>query len=96
MLHLIYQSPLKVATLQRIGANDSVLFLENSLFQLLKKGAFESLLTENLRAQSLFVLKDEIQLRGIMEHELIDTVQVIPYEGFVNLTLENALIQTWN
>ncbi|MCK4493896.1 MAG: sulfurtransferase complex subunit TusB [Methylococcales bacterium] len=96
MLHLIYQSPLEIATLQRISTDDSVLFLENSLFQLLKKGTSESLLTKNLSSQSLFVLKDEIQLRGIMENELIDTIQVIPYEGFVNLTLENALIQTWN
>ena len=96
MLHLIYQSPLEIATLQRIADKDSVLFLENSLFQLLKKGASESLLKKNLRAQSLFVLKDEIQLRGIMKNELIDTIQVIPYKGFVNLTLENSLIQTWN
>ena len=96
MLHLMYQSPLDIATLQRISNKDSVLFLENSLFQLLKKGASKKLLTKNLSSQSLFVLKDEIQLRGIMEHELIDTIHVINYEAFVNLTLENSLIQTWN
>lgn len=96
MLHLIYQSPLEIATLQRIGDNDSVLFLENALFQLLKKGYSERLLTENLTSQSLFVLDDEIQLRGIQKDELITTIEVIQYEGFVHLTLENPLIQTWN
>ncbi|MCK5729049.1 MAG: sulfurtransferase complex subunit TusB [Methylococcales bacterium] len=96
MLHLIYQSPLEIATLQRIGDNDSVLFLENSLFQLLKKGCSERLLTENLSSQSLFVLDDEIQLRGIQKDELITTIEVIHYEDFVHLTLENPLIQTWN
>ena len=96
MLHLIYQSPLEVATLQRISTDDSVLFLENSLFQLLKKSYSERLLQENLTSQALFVLEDEIQLRGIQKNELIPLIQVISYDGFVRLTLENSLIQTWN
>ncbi|MCK5898275.1 MAG: sulfurtransferase complex subunit TusB [Methylococcales bacterium] len=96
MLHLIYQSPLEVATLQRISTDDSVLFLENSLFQLLKKSHSERLLQESLTSQALFVLEDEIQLRGIQKNELSPLIQVISYDGFVRLTLENSLIQTWN
>jgi tRNA 2-thiouridine synthesizing protein B len=96
MLHLIYQSPLETATLQRLGETDSVLFLENALFNLLKKSRFEILVKETLRQQSLFVLEDEIRLRGIDEKELIEGIMVINYQGFVHLTLKHPLIQTWN
>lgn len=96
MLHLIYQSPLESATLQRIACGDSLLFMENALFRLLKTGSQALELKKIVSTHSLFVLQDEIEIRGIECSELITGIKIINYEGFVNLTLEHALIQTWN
>lgn len=96
MLHLIYQSPLESATLQRIAISDSVLFMENALLRLLKASTQAAKLKEMTMRYSLFVLEDEIQIRGISADELVKGIQIIDYQGFVTLTLKHALIHTWN
>jgi len=96
MLHLIYQSPLESVTLQRIAINDSVLFMENALFRLLKSSRNASELETMSILHSLFVLDNEIEIRGIDPSELVTGIKVINYQGFVTLTLNHSLIQTWN
>ncbi len=96
MLHLIYQSPLESATLQRIAINDSILFMENALFRLLKSSRHASELETMSTHSSLFVLEEEIALRGIHSNALVAEIKVIDYQDFVHLTLEHSLIQTWN
>lgn len=96
MLHLIYQSPLQKATLQRIACGDSVLFMENALLNLLKEGVWAVELENMLATQSLFVLLEEIEIRGIDKNELVSGIQIIDYQGFVELTTEHQVIQTWN
>lgn len=96
MLHLIYQSSLESATLQRIALNDSVLFMENALFRLLKTNHNANELKAMSKLHSLFVLGEEIEIRGIHPSELITGIKVIDYQGFVTLTLKHRLIQTWN
>ena len=96
MLHLIYQSPLESATLQRIAINDSVLFMENALFRLLKSKHYTNELEAMSKLHSLFVLAEEIEIRGIHPSELISGIKIIDYQDFVTLTLNHQLIQTWN
>jgi tRNA 2-thiouridine synthesizing protein B len=96
MLHLIYQSPLESATLERIAINDSILFMENALFRLLKSNKNASELESMSTQYSLFVLDDEIEIRGIHPNELIAGIKVIDYQTFVTLTINHLLIQTWN
>ncbi len=96
MLHIIYQSPLELATLQRIAINDSVLFMENSLFRLLKSSRNTSELETMSTLHSLFVLDEEIEIRGIDPSELVTGIKVINYQEFVTLTLNHSLILTWN
>lgn len=95
MLHLIFQSPLEIATLQRIGNGDAVLFLENAVLCLLKNGAYYSLLTEMLATNSLFVLVSDIETRGIAAAELIETIEVIDYSDWVELTTQHQPVQSW-
>ncbi len=96
MLHLIYQSPLESATLQRIATDDSILFMENALFRLLKTNSKTVELKVMTQLYSLFVLDNELEIRGICPHEIITGIEVINYQDFVNLTLKHSLIQTWN
>jgi tRNA 2-thiouridine synthesizing protein B len=96
MLHLIYQSPLEQATLQRIAESDSLLFMENAILRLLKTAAQATELTTMTVTHSLFVLASEIQLRGIYADELVKGIDIINYQDFVRLTLRHQLIYTWN
>lgn len=96
MLHLVYQSPLQLPVLQRMACGDAVLFMENALLNLSKDGRFASVLEKMRQTQSLFVLREDIEIRGIEENELISGIQVIDYQAFVTLSCEHEVIQTWN
>jgi tRNA 2-thiouridine synthesizing protein B len=95
MLHLIFQSPLQTATLQRIAEGDAVLFLESATLHLLKNSLQCSELQQLLTSNHLFVLISDIETRGISSAELMTGITVIDYAEWVNLTTEYQVIQSW-
>ncbi len=95
MLHLISQSPIDKALLDRIDKGDDVVFVENAVLQILQKGHLSYLLTQLIKKNQLFVLADDILVRGITPTELVADIQVIDYSDLVDLTVKNKLIQSW-
>jgi tRNA 2-thiouridine synthesizing protein B len=95
MLHLISQSPIDKALLDRIDKGDDVVFVENAVLQILQKGHLSYLLTQLIKKNQLFVLADDILVRGITATELVADIQVIDYSDLVDLTVKNKLIQSW-
>lgn len=95
MLHLIFQSPLEAATLERIDSGDVAVFLENAVLRLLKNSAISDILTRKLSCNRLCVLSDDITIRGIAPDELTEGLEVIDYAGLVELTVNNVGIQSW-
>jgi tRNA 2-thiouridine synthesizing protein B len=96
MLHLIFQSPIDIAILERIDSGDDVVFLENSVLRILENGSLRDTLTQLLIGSRLYVLSDDIQVRGIITDELIKGIEVIDYLGLVTLTVKNPVIQSWS
>ena len=95
MLHLISQSPIDKALLDRIDKGDDVVFVENAVLQILQNGHLSYLLTQLIKKNQLFVLADDILVRGITAKELVADIQVIDYSDLVDLTVKNKLIQSW-
>ncbi len=95
MLHLVFQSPLQTATLQRIGDGDAVLFLESAVLCLLKNSIYNSQLSKLLTTSRLFVLISDIETRGIAAAELVEGIEVIDYSGWVTLTTQHKPVQSW-
>jgi len=97
MLHLIFQSPIDLALLQRIDNGDDVVFFENSIFQLYKgallNGTFQGMLNNRV---ALYVLAVELEARGIKQEELISEIEVIDYAVLLELTENNKVVRTWN
>ena len=96
MLHLIFQSPIQTAVLERVSTGDAVIFFENSVLRLLKGSENSACLEKMSLNCSLFVLIDDIETRGILPEELISGIKVMDYPAFVTLTTQHKLIQTWN
>lgn len=97
MLHLIFQSSIDKALVQRIENLDEVIFLESALFQLNKMGVFSTELEQMLKNSiRCYVLDVELETRGIKIEELVAGVEVIDYSQFVELTETNKVIKTWN
>jgi tRNA 2-thiouridine synthesizing protein B len=96
MLHLIFQSPIATAILERIAAGDDVVFLENAVLRLLHKGSFSDVLTQLLLQNRLYVLAEDLEVRGIGADELLSGIAVIDYAGLVGLTVSNPSILSWS
>jgi tRNA 2-thiouridine synthesizing protein B len=96
MLHLIFQSPIDKAILERIDPGDEVVFLENSVLRILQNGSLGAALTQLLKQNRLCVLADDIKARGIVADELVSGVDVIDYSELVKLTVKNPVIQSWS
>ena len=96
MLHLIFQSPVDLAILERIDSGDDVVFLESSVLRILQKGSLSDILMQLLKHNRLYVLADDIEVRGIVADELVNGIEVIDYSELVGLTVQNPLIQSWS
>jgi sulfur relay protein TusB/DsrH len=96
MLHLIFQSPIDIAILERIDSGDDVVFLESSVLRILQKGSLSDILMQLLKQNRLYVLADDIEVRGIVADELVNGIEVIDYSELVGLTVQNSLIQSWS
>ena len=95
MLHLIFQSPIDIAILERIDSGDDVVFLENAVLRTLQKGSLSNTLTQLLKQNRLYVLVDDIEVRGTAANELVNGIEVIDYSELVRLTVKNPVIQSW-
>lgn len=96
MLHIISQSPFATTLLDRIDAGDAVIFIENAVHCLYRDGRMGDVLAEKLPLARMYVLADDLEARGIVLQKLVPGINAVDYRGFVELTLENAVIQSWH
>ncbi|MDD2724698.1 MAG: sulfurtransferase complex subunit TusB [Methylovulum sp.] len=96
MLHLIFQSPLECAVLERVTAGDDVVFLDSAVLGLLKNSRWAEHLELLAQSCQLFALVDELKVRGIAEERLAAGLTVLDYAGLVALTVKNTAIQSWS
>lgn len=96
VLHLVFQSPIELAILERIDSGDIVVFLENAVLRILQNSAISNTLEQQLACNRLCVLSDDIAVRGIVPAQLVKGIEVIDYAGLVELTVNNPVIQSWS
>jgi tRNA 2-thiouridine synthesizing protein B len=96
VLHLVFQSPIETAVLERIEAGDVVVFLENAVLRILRNGLLSASLTQLLDTPRLCVLSEDVAVRGIAADELVEGIDIIDYAGLVELAVNNHVIQSWS
>lgn len=96
MLHTINQSPFRTNTLKTalrfIQPEDAVLFLEDGVYALDSRSRFRDLVENLLKTNPVYGLEPDLKARGISQ--LVDKVQTVDYEGFVDL-VEVHPVNTW-
>ena len=95
MLHLIFQSPVETAILERIDADDAVVFMGHSVLRTLARGSLADKLPSMAESRRFYVLSDDIASRGIDREALIGGLEVIEYSGLVALAVDHRVIQSW-
>ncbi len=95
MLHLIFQSPIDNAVLDRMATGDVAVFLESAVLGVIQKSKSAELLSTKLNTNRLYVLSEDMAVRGILPSELVIGLEAIDYAELVKLTVANPLISSW-
>jgi len=99
ILHLVNKSPTDrnaFDTCFRMASpGDSILLIEDGVYAALANAEFAAKITSRLDDFSFYVLGPDVAARGLDDTPFIDDVNVVDYEGFVDLVAENKVTQSW-
>jgi tRNA 2-thiouridine synthesizing protein B len=98
-LHTVNKSPFEKTTLAaclgHLGAESSVLLLEDGVYAALANSASEAQVKGALDSGKVYVLGPDLQARGLAEERIISGISVVDYAGFVDLAAEHDKVQAW-
>ena len=99
MLHLINKSPFERnaldSCLRMARPGSSILLIEDGVYAALAKAAHAEKIIGRLDDFSFYVLGPDVAARGMSDAPLIEGIDVINYEGFVDLVAEHDVTQSW-
>lgn len=96
MLHLLSQSPLPAAIIERIGSGDDVVLLDSAVCSALVGHQSNFLLGRLIAAGCrVFVLEELSQVYGIQPERVMADVKPVDYAGLVELTVQHPVIHSW-
>jgi len=94
MLHLVHhsasESPALQDCLSAITPGSGVLLIQNAVYE-----ASADELFQNHNEVQFYALEADLQARGIDTTQLSGALQIIDYEGFVDLVERHNPIQSW-
>ena len=99
MLHTINKSPFENSTMSSCIAmcsqDSSILFIEDGVISDMKSTKFSELIENALKEFKMYVLKPDLEARGLSLNNVIEGVEIVGYDEFVDLTTEHKTVQSW-
>ena len=99
MLHTVNKSPFERGTLesclQFVRENSSVLLIEDGVIAALDNTEIAAKIKSAARDVKFYVLGPDLEARGFGESNIIAEVEVVDYDGFVDLIAEHDNLQAW-
>lgn len=98
MLHIINKSPFErnaLGSCLRVAkAGGSVLLIEDGVYAAMAKAEHAEKITGRMDDLSFYVLGPDVAGRGLSDTPLIDGIDVVNYERFVDLVAEHEVTQS--
>jgi len=98
MLHILNKSASNSTALQTclqfVQKNDAIILIENAVFaahqcpQLTWRESFGG-------EVKVYVLQEDLAARGLTESDCLEFIEVIDYQGFVELVCQHKPIKSW-
>lgn len=99
MLHTVNKSPFEKNSLDtclRLAKPGSeILLLEDGVYAAVKGSAVQQMMQQALSDYAVYALGPDLKARGIEEDRLIDGIEVVGYDGFVDLAANSDRVQSW-
>jgi len=99
MLHTVNKSPFEKNSLEtclRLARKGSdILLIEDGVYGATSGSELSETVRQALEVHRLYALEPDLMSRGIDKDRLIDGIETIGYDGFVELAAKNDAVQTW-
>ncbi len=99
MLHTVNKSPFErnalAACLSHAKKGGSVLFLEDGVFAALDRTAHSGAVKAANGDLKFYVLGPDVYARGLDKSNIMDGIEIVDYEGFVDLVASHENVQAW-
>jgi tRNA 2-thiouridine synthesizing protein B len=99
MLHIVNKSPFEKSSLDsclvHLKGGAAILLIEDAVYAAFKGTAFAGKVESALKRSKVYALEPDIKARGIEVTKLIDGVEAVGYEGFVDLTTAYDNVHSW-
>ncbi len=99
MLHIVNKSPSERnaldSCLRLAKPGHAILLIEDGVYAALKNAAAAESITSRGEDFSFYVLGPDVDARGLGDIPLIEGIEVVDYEGFVDLVAEHQTSQSW-
>ena len=94
MLYTVNKSPLMFGNLRSVlgiaPANEPILLYEDGVYAAARGTASEDLIKQALEQHPVYALQADLEARGLAS--LVDGIQVIDYDGFVELVEQHHVV----
>jgi len=96
MLHIIATTAGHDTLFKRIAPGDTLLFIADAVLSLHKNSLSAKKLLAYCPHFKCYALEADLLARGLTADDILAEIKQVDYSGFVTLTVENAVIKTWN
>jgi tRNA 2-thiouridine synthesizing protein B len=98
ILHTVNKSPFEknsLASCLRLSkAGSAILFIEDGVYAAMSGNKVSDDVSAALADRKIYVLGPDMEARGVAG-KVIDGINVVDYNGFVDLVAENDTVQAW-
>ena len=99
MLHTVNKSPFERRTLdtalRHAVKGAAILLIEDGVYAAFEDSVVADKVKAAMADNKLYVLGPDVAARGMSEKSLIDGIEIVDYEGFVDLVTEYDKVQSW-
>ena len=99
MLHTVNKSPFEKNSLRtclRLARDGSdILLIQDAVYAALVDTEFATDMAEAARQHNVYVLEPDLRARGLSRNSLIEGLETVGYDRFVELAVTNESVQSW-
>ena len=99
MLHTVNKSPFEKNSLDtclRLStAGSHILFIEDGVYGALTGTSVEAQVRNSMAARKFYALDADLKARGVDPSKIIDGIEVVGYDRFVELAASCDKVQSW-
>ncbi len=96
VLHTVNKSPFEKNSLEtclRIASQGSaVLLIEDGVYGAMNGTPLSGTLSDAGNRLQFYVLGPDLKARGISEHDVMEDITVVDYDGFIDLVVEHVAV----